>query len=335
MSENMKKYNVAVVGATGLVGRTFLKVLEEYNFPINELVLYASSRSAGSKVNFMGKEYTIVELTKDAFDNCDIALFSAGGGVSKEFAPIAAAKGAVVVDNSSAWRMEEECALVVPEINMEDIYTKSNIIANPNCSTIQSVLPLQALKPFGLKRIVYTTYQAVSGSGQKGVNDLAKTKAGEKPEFYPYDISKTCIPEIDSFLDDGYTKEEMKMTNETRKILHLPDLPVSATCIRVPVESCHGVMVMAELDKDFTIEEIKEAFKNQEGIVLYDDVKNHIYPNSIVAKDQDKVYVGRIRKDISTTNGILFYCVADNIRKGAAANAVQIALALDLDKCKK
>lgn len=335
MSENMKKYNVAVVGATGLVGRTFLKVLEEYNFPINELVLYASSRSAGSKVNFMGKEYTIVELTKDAFDNCDIALFSAGGGVSKEFAPIAASKGAVVVDNSSAWRMEEECALVVPEINMEDIYTKSNIIANPNCSTIQSVLPLQALKPFGLKRIVYTTYQAVSGSGQKGVNDLAKTKAGEKPEFYPYDISKTCIPEIDSFLDDGYTKEEMKMTNETRKILHLPDLPVSATCIRVPVESCHGVMVMAELDKDFTIEEIKEAFKNQEGIVLYDDVKNHIYPNSIVAKDQDKVYVGRIRKDISTTNGILFYCVADNIRKGAAANAVQIALALDLDKCKK
>ena len=335
MSENMKKYNVAVVGATGLVGRTFLKVLEEYNFPINELVLYASSRSAGSKVNFMGKEYTIVELTKDAFDNCDIALFSAGGGVSKEFAPIAAAKGAVVVDNSSAWRMEEECALVVPEINMEDIYTKSNIIANPNCSTIQSVLPLQALKPFGLKRIVYTTYQAVSGSGQKGVNDLAKTKAGEKPEFYPYDISKTCIPEIDSFLDDGYTKEEMKMTNETRKILHLPDLPVSATCIRVPVESCHGVMVMAELDKDFTIEEIKEAFKHQEGIVLYDDVKNHIYPNSIVAKDQDKVYVGRIRKDISTTNGILFYCVADNIRKGAAANAVQIALALDLDKCKK
>ena len=331
----MKKYNVAVVGATGLVGRTFLKVLAEYNFPINELVLYASSRSAGSKVNFMGKEYTIVELTKDAFDNCDIALFSAGGGVSKEFAPIAAAKGAVVVDNSSAWRMEEECALVVPEINMEDIYTKSNIIANPNCSTIQSVLPLQALKPFGLKRIVYTTYQAVSGSGQKGVNDLAKTKAGEKPEFYPYDISKTCIPEIDSFLDDGYTKEEMKMTNETRKILHLPNLPVSATCIRVPVESCHGVMVMAELDKDFTIEEIKEAFKNQEGIVLYDDVKNHIYPNSIVAKDQDKVYVGRIRKDISTTNGILFYCVADNIRKGAAANAVQIALALDLDKCKK
>ncbi|MBQ8292752.1 MAG: aspartate-semialdehyde dehydrogenase [Bacilli bacterium] len=331
----MKKYNVAVVGATGLVGRTFLKVLEEYNFPINNLVLYASARSAGKIVNFMGKDYTIVELTKDAFDNCDIALFSAGGSVSKEYAPIAAAKGAVVIDNSSAWRMDDNCSLVVPEINMDDVYEKSNIIANPNCSTIQSVLPLKALVPFGLKRVVYTTYQAVSGSGQKGVNDLNNTLKGEKPAFYPYDISKTCIPEIDEFLDDGYTKEEMKMTNETRKILHLPNLPVSATCIRVPVESCHGVMVMVELEKEVNLEEIKTAFKNQEGLVLYDDVKNHIYPNSVVAKDQDKVYVGRIRKDISTNNGILFYCVADNIRKGAAANAVQIALALDIDKCKK
>lgn len=335
MDKNIRKYNVAVVGATGLVGRTFLEVLEEYDFPINELVLYASSRSAGKTISFKGKDYTIVELTKDAFDNCDIALFSAGGSVSLEYAPIAEAKGAVVIDNSSAWRMDDNCALVVPEINMEDIYTKSNIIANPNCSTIQSVLPLEAIKKFGLKRIVYTTYQAVSGSGQKGVNDLVRTKAGEDPEFYPYDISKTCIPEIDSFLDDGYTKEEMKMTNETRKILHLPELPVSATCIRVPVESCHGVMVMAELEKDFTIDEIKEAFKAQEGVVLYDDVKNHIYPNSIVAKKQDQVYVGRIRKDISTQNGLLFYCVADNIRKGAAANAVQIAMALDIDKCKK
>lgn len=331
----MKKYNVAIVGATGLVGRTFLKVLEEYHFPINNLILYASARSAGKVVNFMGKDYTIVELTKDAFDNCDIALFSAGGGVSKEYAPIAASKGAVVIDNSSAWRMDDNCALVVPEINIEDVYTKSNIIANPNCSTIQSVLPLQALKVFGLKRVVYTTYQSVSGSGQKGVNDLHRTKNGEIPTFYPYDISRTCIPEIDEFLDDGYTKEEMKMTNETRKILHLPKLPVSATCIRVPVESCHGVMVMAELEKEFTIDEIKEAFKSQEGIVLYDDVKKHIYPNSLVAKEQDQVYVGRIRKDISTNNGVLFYCVADNIRKGAAANAVQIAMALDIDKCKK
>lgn len=331
----MKKYNVAIVGATGLVGRTFLKVLEEYDFPINNLVLYASARSAGKVINFKGKDYTIIELTKDAFDNCEIALFSAGGSISKEYAPIAVSKGAVVIDNSSAWRMDENCSLVVPEINMNDVYEKSNIIANPNCSTIQSVLPLKALMPFGLKRIVYTTYQAVSGSGQKGVNDLVRTKNGEKPEFYPYDISQTCIPEIDEFLDDGYTKEEMKMTNETRKILHLPNLPVSATCIRVPVESCHGVMVMAELENEFTIEEIKEAFNNQDGVVLYDDVKQHIYPNSIVAKNKDQVYVGRIRKDISTKNGILFYCVADNIRKGAAANAVQIAMALDIEKCKK
>ncbi len=332
----MKKYNVAVVGATGLVGRTFLKVLAEYDFPINNLVLYASKRSAGSVINFKGKDYTIVELTHDAFDNIDIALFSAGGGVSLEYAPIAALKGAIVIDNSSAWRMNEECALIVPEINISDAYEKSAIIANPNCSTIQSVLPLKPLSDkFGLKRVVYTTYQAVSGSGQKGVEDLRRCKEGCKPEFYPYDISNTCIPEIDSFLDDGYTKEEMKMVNETRKILHLDNLPVSATCIRVPVESCHGVMIQVELEKDFTIEEVKEALKEQKGIILYDDPKNHIYPNSIVAKDNDTVYVGRIRKDLSCKNGLLLYCVADNIRKGAAANAVQIALALDIEKCKK
>ena len=203
----MKKYNVAVVGATGLVGRTFLKVLAEYDFPINNLVLYASARSAGKKVLFKDKEYTIVELTHDAFDNIDIALFSAGGGVSKEYAPIAAKKGCVVIDNSSAWRMDNDCALIVPEINIEDAYSKSNIIANPNCSTIQSVLPLKPLlDTFGLKRVVYTTYQSVSGSGQKGVNDLNRCKNGEKPEFYPYDIANTCIPEIDEFLDDGYKR---------------------------------------------------------------------------------------------------------------------------------
>ena len=332
----MKSYNVAVVGATGLVGRTFLEVLAEYNFPIKNLVLYASKRSAGSKVNFKGKDYEVVELTKDAFDDIDIALFSAGGGVSKEYAPIAASKGAIVIDNSSAWRMDENCALIVPEINIEDAYSKSKIIANPNCSTIQSVLPLQALKEkFGIKKVVYTTYQAVSGSGQKGVNDLERCLKGEKNEFYPYDISKTCIPEIDEFLDNGYTKEEMKMVNETRKILHQDDIMVSATCIRVPVASCHGVMMQVELKNPFTLEEIKEALAKQEGIVLYDDPKNHIYPNSLIAKGQDKVYVGRIRKDLANENSILLYCVADNIRKGAAGNAVQIALALDIERCKK
>ncbi len=332
----MKKYNVAVVGATGLVGRTFLKVLEEYDFPIDNLVLYASARSAGKIVNFKGKDYTIVELTHDAFDNIDIALFSAGGTVSKEYAPIAAQKGAIVIDNSSAWRMDENCALIVPEINIDDAYTKSRVIANPNCSTIQSVLPLKPLLDnFGIKKVVYTTYQSVSGSGQKGVNDLNRCKSGESPEFYPYDISKTCIPEIDEFLDDGYTKEEMKMVNETRKILHQDNLLISATCIRVPVEACHGVMIQVELEKEFTLEEVKNVLKAYPGIVLYDDPKNHIYPNSIVAKDKDEVYVGRIRRDLSCDNGILLYCVADNIRKGAAANAVQIAMALDIKKCKK
>ena len=219
---------------------------------------------------------------------------------------------------------------------MEDVYCNGNIIANPNCSTIQSVLPLKALNDkFGLKKVVYTTYQAVSGSGQKGIDDLKRCKNGEKNQFYPYDIANTCIPEIDEFLEDGYTKEEMKMVNETRKILHLPDLLVSATCIRVPVEACHGVMMQVQLDKNFTLDEVREALANQPGVVLYDDVKNHIYPNSLVAKDQDKVYVGRIRYDIANENSILLYCVADNIRKGAASNAVQIALALDVERCKK
>lgn len=332
----MNKYNVAVVGATGLVGRTFLKVLAEYKFPINNLILYASERSAGKVVEFCGKEYVVEELTENAFDNVDIALFSAGGGVSKKFAPIAANKGAIVIDNSSAWRMDDNCALIVPEININDAYNKSKIIANPNCSTIQSVLPLKALQDkFGLKKVVFTTYQSVSGSGQKGINDLENCLKGEKNNFYPYDIANTCIPEIDEFLEDGYTKEEMKMVNETRKILHDDNILISATCIRVPIKACHGVMMQVELEKEFSLEEVRNALKQQDGVVLYDDVKNHIYPNSIVAKDQDKVYVGRIRKDLASENGILLYCVADNIRKGAASNAVQIAMALDIKKCKK
>lgn len=332
----MKKYNVAVVGATGLVGRTFLKVLAEYNFPISNLVLYASARSAGKVIEYCGKNYIVEELTEDSFDNIDIALFSAGGSVSKKFAPIAEKKGAIVIDNSSAWRMDENCALIVPEINIDDAYNKSKIIANPNCSTIQSVLPLKALQDkFGIKKVVFTTFQSVSGSGQKGINDLESCLNGEKNAFYPYDISQTCIPEIDEFLDDGYTKEEMKMVNETRKILHDDNILISATCIRVPIKACHGVMMQVELNKNFSLDEVRKALNEQSGVVLYDDFKNHIYPNSIIAKNQDKVYVGRIRKDLTSDNGILLYCVADNIRKGAASNAVQIAMALDIEKCKK
>ena len=331
----MKKYNVAVVGATGLVGSTFLKVLAEYKFPIENLKLLASSRSAGKVVNYEGKDIVVEELTEDSFEGVDIALFSAGGSISTKFCPIAASKGAVVIDNSSAWRNDPTLPLVVPEVNPNDI-RGYGIIANPNCSTIQSIIPLKALDDkYGLTRVVYTTYQSVSGSGMKGLKDLENTLKGEANEFYPYPIAQTCVPEIDSFLDDGYTKEEMKMVNETRKILHDDNILVSATCIRVPIKACHGVMMQVELEKDFSLEEVKEALKQQPGVVLYDDVKNHIYPNSIVAKDKDQVFVGRIRKDLTSEKGILLYCVADNIRKGAASNAVQIALALDIEKCKK
>ncbi len=325
----MKKYNIAIVGATGLVGRTFLKILDEYQFPINQLTLYASPKSVGKKILFQNQEYEIKALDENAFENVDIALFSAGAKVSKEFAPLAAEKGAYVIDNSSAWRMDENCALVVPEVNIEDAFTKSAIIANPNCSTIQSVVPLKALSDqFGIKKIVYTTYQAVSGSGKKGIDDLERGLQHLKNEFYPYDISQTCIPEIDEFLDNGYTKEEMKMINETKKILHLDNVPISATCIRVPVKNCHGVVIAVELAKQFTLDEVRDAFAKQKGIVLYDDVKKHIYPHSIVANNQDQIFVGRIREDLANKNGILLYCVADNVRKGAASNAIQIAMAL-------
>ena len=281
------------------------------------------------KIVFKNKEYIIRELSEEAFDDVDIVLFSAGSKVSQEYAPLAVQKGAYVIDNSSAWRMDDNCALVVPEVNMDDIFVKSKIIANPNCSTIQAVLPLKILNDhFGIKRVTYTTYQAVSGSGQKGIEDLKRTKNNHTNIFYPYDISKTCIPEIDEFLDNGYTKEEMKMINETRKILHLENLPIVATCIRVPVENCHGVSMTIELVKKFEIEQIKQVLQQQDGIIVYDDVQNHKYPNSIIANNQDKVYVGRIRKDLSTENGIVLYCVADNIRKGAASNAIQIAMAL-------
>ncbi|MBO5926296.1 MAG: aspartate-semialdehyde dehydrogenase [Clostridia bacterium] len=325
----MRNYNVAVVGATGLVGSTFLKVLKEYNFPIKNLTLFASERSAGKTVTYDGKDYVVQKLEEGCFEGIEIALFSAGGSVSEKWAPEAEKSGAVVIDNSSAWRMVNDCALIVPEINLNAFDNARKIVANPNCSTIQSVLPLKPLNDkFGLKRVVYSTYQAVSGSGQKGKDDLIRTLKGEEPQFYPYNISKTCIPHIDVFLDNGYTKEEIKMVNETRKILNMPNLPVSATCVRVPVLNAHAVAIMVELEKPFTLEEVRKAFEEQKGIVVVDDFKNLKYPVSTIANDNDAVYVGRIRKDLSSNNGLLFYAVSDNIRKGAAANAVQIAEAL-------
>lgn len=320
----MKKYSFAIVGATGLVGRTFLKVLEEYDLPISEIRLFASEKSVGSKIIFKGKEEIVRKLEEGCFKGIDFALFSAGGNVSKLWAPIARDEGALVVDNSSQWRMDSNCALIVPEINIDDYKSKSRIIANPNCSTIQSVLPLKVIDDlFHITRISYSTYQAVAGSGKKGLDDLERTKKGEKNQFYPYDISNTCIPEIDVFLDD-YTKEEHKMIDETRKILHRPDLKITATCIRVPVPIAHGVNIQIEAKKKIDINLAKEALSKHEGIKVLDDPKNHIYPVSTIAKGNDFVYVGRIRKDTSCDNGMLLYCVADNVRKGAASNAVQI-----------
>ncbi|MCR5422253.1 MAG: aspartate-semialdehyde dehydrogenase [Bacilli bacterium] len=331
MSE--KKYNVAIVGATGLVGGTFLKVLEEENFPIDKLVLLASSKSKGKIIKFRGKDYVVDELNENSFEGIDLALFSAGASVSKIYAPIAESKGAVVIDNSSCFRQDLDKALIVPEVNPDDADPKkgySKIIANPNCSTIQAIVPLKPLdEKYGLKRVVYTTYQAVSGSGMKGILDLEKGLKGEECTFYPYNIASTCIPEIDVALDNGYTKEEMKMVNETRKMLHKPDLKISATCVRVPVKNCHAVSIMVELEKEFEVEDVKELIKNYEGLVLVDDLKNHKYPVSELANGNNLVYVGRIRRDLSCDNGLLLYTVADNIRKGAASNAVQIAKYMD------
>jgi len=319
----MKKVNVAVVGATGLVGSTMLKVLEERNFPVDNLFVFSSKRSAGKKINFAGKEYTVEELTEDSFKDRDIkiALFSAGGSVSERFGPIAAECGATVIDNSSAFRMHEDVPLVVPEINPEDIKENKGIIANPNCSTIQSVLPLKPIHDkYGIKRVIYSTYQSVSGSGIKGISDLEN---GTKTA-YKYEIQNNCIPQIDVFLDNGYTKEEMKMINETKKILH-DDMLVTATTVRVPVKNSHSISINVETEKPFEIEDVKKIISDYEGLVLEDNPTEEVYPMPLHSANHDEVYVGRIRRDFTVDNGINLWSCADNIRKGAATNAVQIA----------
>lgn len=329
----MKKYNFAVVGATGLVGRTFLQVMEERHLPMNSLRLFASEKSVGKTLRYAGKDYKVEGLKEGCFLGTDFALFSAGSGVSLVWAPIAEKEGATVIDNSSCWRSDEKCALIVPEINLSDYKTHSRIIANPNCSTIQSVLPLKPLDDeFGITRIIYSTYQATSGSGKRGLDDLERCERGEAPQFYPYNIAKTCIPEIDVFLDNGYSKEEMKMVNETRKILHDPALKIAATCVRVPVPVAHGVMIAAEFKRPVNIEKARQILAAFPGIKVVDDPKNHIYPVSTLAAGNDYVYVGRIRKDLSSDNGLIFYTVGDNVRKGAATNAVQIAEGIIKDK---
>ncbi len=417
----MRRVNIGIVGATGMVGRTFLKILEERNFPIDNLYLFSSKKSAGSKVEFCGKEYIVEELNENSFDrDMDIALFSAGGSISKKFAPIARdhgvivvdnssawrmdkdiplvvpevnpqdidwnngiianpncstiqSHGVIVVDNSSAWRMDKDIPLVVPEVNPQDIDWNNGIIANPNCSTIQSVVPLKPLHDaFKIKRVIYSSYQAVSGSGVEGINDLENgINGGENKKYphqiaynciphiddfldngytkeeikmieetkkilndqdmkvtnkkYPHQIAYNCIPHIDDFLDNGYTKEEIKMIEETKKILNDQDMKVTATTVRVPVKYGHSVSINVEFEKNFDMDEVFEVLKNGKGIIVKDDIVNNVYPMAIDAEGKDEVYVGRIRRDYSVENGINLWVVADNIRKGAATNTVQIA----------
>lgn len=323
----MKKANVAIVGATGMVGRTFLKVLEERKFPIDNLYLFASRKSAGKNVKFLDRDIIVEELNEDSFKrDIDIALFSAGAEISKKYAPIAKENGVIVVDNSSAWRMDKDIPLVVPEVNPDDVKWNSGIIANPNCSTIQSVVPLKVLHDaYKIKRIVYSTYQAVSGSGVGGVEDLDNTVKGGENKKYPYKIAYNCLPHIDNFMDNGYTKEEIKMIEETKKILNDYDLRITATTVRVPVKYGHSISINVEFEKEFKLEEVFELFNNAEGIILQDDVKNNIYPMAINCEGKDEVFVGRIRRDYSLDSGLNLWVVADNIRKGAATNTVQIA----------
>ena len=315
---------LAVVGATGLVGEKVLEVLDRKNIQFDELVLFSSPRSAGKEVEFQGKTYTVEALTDDKTDGqFDYVIMSAGGSTSEHFAPLFEENGAIVIDNSSHWRMHEGIDLIVPEVNEPKLNRK--IIANPNCSTIQSVVPLKPLQDkFGLKRVAYTTYQAVSGSGLTGKEDLLKGEQGEEPTNYPHPIYNNVLPHIDSFLEDGYTKEEQKMIDETRKILNDNTLNVTATCVRVPVQDSHSVHMNVTLDKEATVEDIKKLFDEDDRVVLVDNVENNEYPLAIHSTGKDEVFVGRIRKDESLDNTFHIWCTSDNLLKGASLNAVQV-----------
>jgi aspartate-semialdehyde dehydrogenase len=329
-----KLYNIAIVGATGAVGTEMLRVLEEREFPVKSLRLLASERSEGNFLEFAGEEIMVQKLTRDSFAGIDIALFSAGGDRSTAFCPIAAAAGAVCIDNSSVWRMDPDVPLVVPEVNPGDIagYTRKGIIANPNCSTIQMVVALKPLHDAArIKRVVVSTYQAVSGTGQKAIEEL-RIQTGEllngRPadcKVYPHQIAFNCLPHIDVFLDNGYTREEMKMVNETRKIMGDDSIKVTATTVRVPVFYGHSEAVNIETEKKISAELARELLATAPGVQLVDDVKNLVYPMPIDAAGQDMTLVGRIREDESIANGLNLWVVADNLRKGAATNAVQIA----------
>ena len=332
----MNNIKLAIVGATGLVGQTIIKVLEEKKLSINEYAFFASSKSAGKKLNLLGNTYIVKELTYSSFDsNFNFAIFSAGGNVSKEFAPIAVSKGCTVIDNSSYFRMDPNVPLVVPEVNFSDANKNTGIIANPNCSTIQAVVALKPLDDkYKIKRIVYNTYQAVSGAGYKGVNDLKNGIENFDKELSIFENQKTsyelqkfnvsifnnCIPHIDMLLDNGYSKEEEKMINETRKILNNPNLKITATTVRVPALNSHCESINVELENEFKLEELKQILKKSPGVVLKDDD----YPTTLDSNNNDNVFIGRVRRDFSVPSGINFWVVADNLRKGAASNAIQI-----------
>ncbi|MGD2099921.1 MAG: aspartate-semialdehyde dehydrogenase [Desulfobacterales bacterium] len=335
-----KKFNIAVAGATGAVGNQMIRCLEEMDFPIQSMVLLASERSVGRQLKFKGELIDVRELKKDSFKGIDIALFSAGGGTSETFAPYAFKDGCVVVDNSSAWRMDPEVPLVVPEVNPHAVgqYTQKGIIANPNCSTIQMVAALHPIhQKFGIKRVVVSTYQAVSGTGKKAIDELFdQTRAminflNYDTRVYPHRIAFNCLPHIDKFMANGYTKEEMKMVNETRKIMEDDSIAVTATTVRVPVFYGHSESVNIETKKPVSADEVKALLENAPGIKVMDDPAQNVYPLATDAAGQDLTLVGRIRQDESIPNGINMWIVADNIRKGAATNTVQIAKILAND----
>lgn len=335
--------HVAVVGATGAVGQQMLKTLEDRNFEIETLTLLSSKRSAGTKVTFKGEEYTVQEAVPESFEGVHIALFSAGGSVSQSLAPEAVKRGAIVIDNTSAFRMDENTPLVVPEVNEGDLHKHNGIIANPNCSTIQMVAALEPIrKAYGLKKVIVSTYQAVSGAGNEAAKELySQTKAilnnePAEPSIMPvkgdkkhYQIAFNAIPQIDKFQDNGYTFEEVKMINETKKIMHMPKLEVAATCVRLPIETGHSESVYIELDRDdATVEDIKQLLKEAPGVTLQDDPAEQLYPMPADCVGKRDVFVGRIRKDLDRANGFHLWVVSDNLLKGAAWNSVQIAESL-------
>jgi aspartate-semialdehyde dehydrogenase len=327
-----KEYRVAVVGATGAVGRAMRSILAERDFPVKELAALATAKSAGMQLEYRGQEVICQELTPDSFKGVDLALFSAGGGTSLKFAPIARDAGCVVVDNSSAWRMEPDVPLVVPEVNPDDVDWHNGIIANPNCSTIQMVVVMKPLHDaVKITRVVVSTYQAVSGTGAKAINELVQQTgqvlAGEatQPNVYPHQIAFNCLPHIDVFLEDGYTKEEQKMANETKKIMGDDSIAVTATCVRVPVQNGHSEAVNLQFASPLSVERARELLAAAPGVRVVDDPANKLYPMPIEASGQDDTYVGRIRRDPTAENTLNMWIVADNLRKGAALNAIQIA----------